>query len=73
MILCETSEDLGLKDEPNLSVQIGYGELYERILISTNIDDMDAESFAFACDILRDSGALDVFSRSIFMKRARGL
>jgi len=27
---------------------------------------MDAESFAFACDILRDSGALDVFSRSIF-------
>jgi len=71
VILCETSEDLGLKDEPNLSVQIGYGELCERILISTNIDDMDAESFAFACDILRDSGALDVFSRSIFMKKGR--
>ena len=71
VILCETSEDLGLRDEPNLSVQIGYGELCERILISTNIDDMDAESFAFACDILRDSGALDVFSRSIFMKKGR--
>ena len=71
VILCETSEDLGLRDEPNLSVQIGYGELCERILISTNIDDMDAESFAFACEILRDSGALDVFSRSIFMKKGR--
>jgi len=71
VMLCETSEDLGLRDEPNLSVQIGYGELCEQILISTNIDDMDAESFAFACDILRDSGALDVFSRSIFMKKGR--
>ena len=71
VILCETSEDLGLRDEPNLSAQIGYGEVCEQILISTNIDDMDAESFAFACDILRDSGALDVFSRSIFMKKGR--
>ncbi|WP_122863432.1 nickel pincer cofactor biosynthesis protein LarC [Campylobacter showae] len=71
VILCETSEDLGLRDEPNLSAQTGYGELCEQILISTNIDDMDAESFAFACDILRDSGSLDVFSRSIFMKKGR--
>ena len=70
-MLCETSEDLGAKDEPNLSAKSGYGEVCEQILISTNIDDMDAESFAFACDILRDSGALDVFSRSIFMKKGR--
>ena len=63
VMLCETSEDLGAKS--------GYGEVCEQILISTNIDDMDAESFAFACDILRDSGALDVFSRSIFMKKGR--
>ena len=71
VMLCETSEDLGAKDEPNLSAKSGYGEVCEQILISTNIDDMDAESFAFACDILRDSGALDVFSRSIFMKKGR--
>ena len=71
VILCETSEDLGASGEPNLSAKSGYGELCEQILISTNIDDMDAESFAFACDILRDSGALDVFSRSIFMKKGR--
>ena len=71
VMLCETSEDLGASGEPNLSAQTGYGEVCEQILISTNIDDMDAESFAFACDILRDSGALDVFSRSIFMKKGR--
>ena len=40
-------------------------------MISTNIDDMDAESFAFACEILRENGALDVFSRSIYMKKGR--
>ena len=71
VMLCETSEDLGASGEPNLSAKSGRGEVCEQILISTNIDDMDAESFAFACDILRDSGALDVFSRSIFMKKGR--
>ena len=40
-------------------------------MISTNIDDMDAESFAFACEILRENGALDVFSNSIYMKKGR--
>ena len=40
-------------------------------LISTNIDDMDAESFAFACEILRENAALDVFSHSIYMKKGR--
>lgn len=68
VMICEVDEDLY---ERNLSVQAGYGEVCKQILISTNIDDMDAESFAFACDILRDSGALDVFSRSIFMKKGR--
>ena len=48
-----------------------YGEVCKQILISTNIDDMDAESFALACEILRENGALDVFSRSIFMKKGR--
>ena len=69
-MICEAdlSDESG---EPNLSVQIGYGEVCKQILISTNIDDMDAESFALACEILRENGALDVFSRSIFMKKGR--
>ena len=58
-------------DESNLSEKTGYGEVCKQILISTNIDDMDAESFALACEILRENGALDVFSRSIFMKKGR--
>ena len=58
-------------DESNLGARAGYGEVCKQILISTNIDDMDAESFAFACEILRENGALDVFSRSIFMKKGR--
>ena len=67
-MICEVDEDL---DERNLSARPGYGEVCKQILISTNIDDMDAESFAFACEILRENGALDVFSRSIFMKKGR--
>ena len=72
VMLCETDEDLsGEGDEQNLSPRPGYGEVCKQILISTNIDDMDAESFALACEILRENGALDVFSRSIFMKKGR--
>ena len=67
-MICEADEDL---DERNLAARPGYGEVCKQILISTNIDDMDAESFAFACEILRENGALDVFSRSIFMKKER--
>ena len=66
VMLCETDEERGEGDERNLSARAG-----KQILISTNIDDMDAESFAFACEILRENGALDVFSRSIFMKKGR--
>ena len=68
VMICEVDEDL---DERNLSARPGYGEVCKQILISTNIDDMDAESFALACEILRENGALDVFSRSIFMKKGR--
>lgn len=69
-MICEAHLS-GESDEPNLSAQAGYGEVCKQILISTNIDDMDAESFALACEILRENGALDVFSRSIFMKKGR--
>ena len=71
VMLCETDEERGEGDERNLSARPGYGEVCKQILISTNIDDMDAESFVFACEILRENGALDVFSRSIFMKKGR--
>lgn len=71
-MICEADENLNDESgEPNLSAQAGYGEVCKQILISTNIDDMDAESFALACEILRENGALDVFSRSIFMKKGR--
>ena len=69
-MICEAHLS-GESDEPNLAVHSGYGEVCKQILISTNIDDMDAESFALACEILRENGALDVFSRSIFMKKGR--
>lgn len=67
-MICEADEDL---DDQNLGARPRYGEVCKQILISTNIDDMDAESFAFACEILRENGALDVFSRSIFIKKGR--
>ena len=69
-MICEAHLS-GESDEPNLSARAGYGAVCKQILISTNIDDMDAESFALACEILRENGALDVFSRSIFMKKGR--
>lgn len=73
VMLCETDEEElgGEGGERNLGARPGYGEVCKQILISTNIDDMDAESFALACEILRENGALDVFSRSIFMKKGR--
>ena len=67
-MICEADEDLY---ERNLAARSDYSEFCKQILISTNIDDMDAESFAFACKILRENGALDVFGRSIFMKKGR--
>lgn len=71
VMLCETDEERGEGGERNLGARPGYGAVCKQILISTNIDDMDAESFALACEILRENGALDVFSRSIFMKKGR--
>lgn len=39
--------------------------------LSCNIDDMTAEELSFAADILLDSGALDVFTSPIVMKKGR--
>ena len=69
-MICEADLS-GESGKSNLVARSGYGAVCKQILISTNIDDMDAESFAFACEILRENGALDVFSRSIFIKKGR--
>lgn len=72
VMICKADENLNDESgESNLSEKTGYGAVCKQILISTNIDDMDAESFALACEILRENGALDVFSGSIFMKKGR--
>lgn len=36
-----------------------------------NLDDMTGEDIAFACEMLLESGALDVFTQSIIMKKGR--
>lgn len=39
--------------------------------LSCNVDDMTAEELSFAADILLDSGALDVFTSPVVMKKGR--
>lgn len=39
--------------------------------LSCNVDDMTAEELSFAADILLDSGALDVFTLPVVMKKGR--
>ncbi|WP_169752685.1 nickel pincer cofactor biosynthesis protein LarC [Campylobacter mucosalis] len=41
------------------------------VMIETNIDDMSAESLAFACEVLLKAGANDVFCTPIIMKKGR--
>ncbi|WP_169777387.1 nickel pincer cofactor biosynthesis protein LarC [Campylobacter mucosalis] len=41
------------------------------VMIETNIDDMSAESLAFACEVLLKTGANDVFCTPIIMKKGR--
>lgn len=45
-------------------------QIYQTI-IETNIDDMSGEDFSYVCEKLLSSGALDVFSNAIFMKKGR--
>lgn len=43
----------------------------EVLQMETNIDDQTGETLAFACDLLREEGALDVWTEPIFMKKGR--
>lgn len=43
----------------------------EVVLLETNIDDQTGEQLAYACGLLRDSGALDVWLEPIYMKKNR--
>ena len=55
-------------------VFLGEGESTFNDYISEivcNVDDMTAEDIAFACEILLEAGALDVYTQPAFMKKSR--
>ena len=43
----------------------------EVLLLETNIDDQSGEGLAYACEKLREAGALDVWAEPIYMKKNR--
>ena len=43
----------------------------EAVELKCNLDDMTGEEIAFAADVLRDAGALDVWTEAIQMKKGR--
>lgn len=44
---------------------------HTQTVMETNLDDMTGESLAFACQIIRSAGALDVWTTPIHMKKGR--
>ena len=73
----KTGYGMGRKDFPQANcvrafLGEGVSEASERIVeLSCNLDDMCGEEIAFACDLLRDNGAWDVYPESISMKKNR--
>ena len=47
------------------------GRMDDAVEISCNLDDMTGEAIAYACEILMESGALDVWTTPIGMKKGR--
>ena len=73
----KTGYGMGQKDFPQANcvraflgkgVSEASGQIVE---LSCNLDDMSGEEIAFACEILRNHGALDVYTESIGMKKSR--
>lgn len=69
---------MGKKDFPQANCvraflgELTYGVRKEKIVeLSCNLDDMTGEELAFASEILRNAGALDVYLQSIQMKKNR--
>lgn len=77
MTIEKTGYGMGKKDFPQANcvrafLGEGVAEKTERIVeLSCNLDDMSGEEIAFACELLREKGALDVYTESIGMKKNR--
>jgi uncharacterized protein (TIGR00299 family) protein len=51
--------------------ELNDSDIYEEIMIETNIDDMDAERVAFVEELLFAKGALDVYKTPVVTKKNR--
>lgn len=45
--------------------------VFEEVELVCNLDDMSPEALAFACEVLFEKGALDVWTSAIYMKKGR--
>lgn len=77
MSIKKTGYGMGRKDFPQANcIRAFLGEsaaiASERVVeLSCNLDDMSGEEIAFACELLRENSALDVYTESIGMKKNR--
>lgn len=77
MSIEKTGYGMGRKDFPQANcIRAFLGEsaavASEQVVeLSCNLDDMSGEEIAFACELLRENGALDVYTESIGMKKNR--
>lgn len=77
MSIEKTGYGMGRKDFPQANcIRAFLGEsaavTSERVVeLSCNLDDMSGEEIAFACELLRENDALDVYTESIGMKKNR--
>ena len=67
---------MGNKDFETANCVIAYlsdesGVSDEVCELVCNLDDMTGEQLSFACDVLMDCGALDVYTQPIYMKKSR--
>lgn len=73
----KTGYGMGRKDFPQANCiraflgESSAGQREQIVELSCNLDDMCGEDIAFACELLREHGALDVFLESINMKKNR--
>lgn len=73
----KTGYGMGRKDFPQANCIRAFlgedsaGTAEQIVELSCNLDDMSGEEIAFACELLREHGALDVSLESIDMKKNR--
>lgn len=81
MAVEQTGYGMGTKEFPRanmLRAMVGTrtqqpvaGDIEEIAELSCNIDDMTAEEIAFAAEVLREAGALEVYTTAVNMKKDR--